>query len=125
MDWDATLKQRMNQINELNEFHLNAYKRAALYKERIKKYHYQKNEKSTFAPGDLVLLFNSRMCLFPSKLKSKWLGLLQGSQVFPHGAVELEKKDGMKFKVNGQRIKEYIGTEDEIKIVEAWKLSEF
>ncbi|XP_055802156.1 uncharacterized protein LOC129871275 [Solanum dulcamara] len=76
MDLDVVSKQRMNQINEIDEFHLNAYESTALYKERMKKYHDQKIEKRIFALGDLVLLFNSRMGLFPSKLKSKWLGPL-------------------------------------------------
>ena len=57
--------------------------------------------------GDLVLLFNSRLRLFPGKLKSKWIGPYLVTQLFPHGAVELESKEGVRFKVNGQRIKIY------------------
>ena len=64
------------------------------------------------------------MCLFPGKLKSKWLGPFRVSQVFPHGAVEIEKDDDTKFKVNGQRIKAYMGTKDELKAIEAWSLDE-
>ncbi|XP_055802083.1 uncharacterized protein LOC129871216 [Solanum dulcamara] len=56
MDWDATLKQRMNQIKKLDDFCLNAYESATLYKEQIKKYHNQNIEKQTFAFKDLVLL---------------------------------------------------------------------
>ena len=59
--------------------------------------------------GDLVLLFNSRLCLFPGKLKSKWTGPFLITKVFPHGAVELENKEGAKITVNGQRIKIYLG----------------
>ncbi|XP_055826350.1 uncharacterized protein LOC129894720 [Solanum dulcamara] len=118
IDWDAASKQRMNQINELDEFCLNIYESATLYKERMKKYHEQKIEKRAFAPEDLVLLFNSRMHLFPSKLKSKWLEPLRVSQVFPYGVVEIENKDGTKFKVNGQRIKAYMNIEDKSK---SWK----
>ena len=58
--------------------------------------------------GDLVLLFNSSLRLFPGKLKSKRTGLYLITQVFPHGAVELETKEGVRFKVNGQRIKIYL-----------------
>ena len=58
--------------------------------------------------GDLVLLFNSRLHLFPGKLKSKWTGPYTVTQIFPHGAVELETKEGVRFKVNGQRIKKSI-----------------
>ena len=59
--------------------------------------------------GDLVLLFNSRLRLFPSKLKSKWTGPYLVAQLFPHGAVELKTKEGVRFMVNGQRIKIYFG----------------
>ena len=52
--------------------------------------------------GDLVLLFNSRLPLFPGKLKSKWTGPYLVTQLFPHGAVEFETKEGVRFKVNGQ-----------------------
>ena len=31
------------------------------------------------------------------------------TKVFQHGAVELENKEGVRFKVNGQRIKIYLG----------------
>ena len=50
--------------------------------------------------GDLVLLFNSRLRLFPSKLMSKWTGSYTVTQLFLHGAVELETKKGVRLKVN-------------------------
>jgi len=74
----------------------------------MKKYHDQKIETCEFVVGDLVLLFNFRLRLFPGKLKSKWTGPFIVTQVFPHGAVELENNEGTRFKVNGQRIKVYI-----------------
>ena len=58
---------------------------------------------------NLVLLFNSRLRLFPGKLKSKWTSPYLVTQLFPHGAVELETKEGVRFKVNGKRIKIYFG----------------
>ena len=61
-------------MNELDEFLLKAYESSALYKEKMKKYNDQKIEKRKFVVGDLVLLFNSRLCFFPGKLKSKWIG---------------------------------------------------
>jgi len=39
------------------------------------------------------------------------------SQVFPLGMVELVSKDRSLFKVNGQRIKNYIGPMDEAKFL--------
>ena len=75
--------------------------------------------------GDLVLLFNSRMRLFPGKLKSKWTGPYLVTQLFPHEAVELETKEGMRFKVNGQRIKIYFAHDESVnEMIEAYHLDE-
>ena len=109
MDWSEAAEQRLNGLNELDEFRLKAYEISALYKENMKKYHDNKIEKREFMVGDLVLLYNSRFLLFSSKLKSKWTGPYLVTQLFPHGEVELETKEGVRFKVNGQRIKIYLG----------------
>ena len=75
--------------------------------------------------GDLVLLFNSRLRLFPGKLKSKWTGPYTITQLFPHGAVELETKEGVRFKVNGQRIKIYVGHAKSVnEVIKAYHLDE-
>ena len=72
-----------------------------------------------------MLLFNSRLRLFPSKLKSKWTSLYLVTQLFPHGVIELEKKDGMKFKEYRRRIKIYLQhAETEKEVVEAYNLDE-
>ncbi|XP_069144349.1 uncharacterized protein [Solanum lycopersicum] len=73
-DWSEAAEQRLTRLNELDEFRLKAYERSDLYKEKMKKYHDQKIEKREFMVGDLVFLFNSRLRLFPRKLKSKWTG---------------------------------------------------
>ena len=75
--------------------------------------------------GDLVLLFNSRLRLFPGKLKSKWTCPYLVTQLFPHGAVELETKKGVQFKVNGQCIKIYFGNaESAYEVIAAYHLDE-
>ena len=61
-----------------------------------------------FKEGDLVLLFNSRLRLFPGKLKSRWSGPFVVKKVYPFGAVDIAGKDGETFKVNGQRLKGYV-----------------
>ena len=101
MDRSEAAEKWLNGLNELDEFCLKAYKITALYKEKMKKYHDKKNWKRDFMVGDLVLLFNSRLRLFPGKLKSKWTGPYTITQLFPHGAVELETKEGVQFKVIG------------------------
>ena len=109
MDWSEAAEQRLNGLNELDEFRLKAYESSALYKEKMKNYHDNKIEKREFMVGNLVLLFNSRLHLFPRKLKSKCTGPYLITQVFPHGVVELKAKEGVRFKRNKDIIKLYFG----------------
>ena len=125
MVWSEAAEQRLNRLNELDDFCLKSYESSALYKEKMKKYHDNKIEKREFMVGDLVLLFNSRLLLFPGKLKSKWIGPYLVTQLFPHKVVEFETTDGVRFKVNGQRIKIYLGhAESANEVIEAYHLDE-
>ena len=75
--------------------------------------------------GDLVLLDNSRLRWLLGKLKSKWTGPYLITQVFPHGAVELKTKEGVRFKVNRERIELYFGhTASLNEVAEAYHLDE-
>src|SRR3954467_2675316 len=66
------------------------------------------SRKKEFWEGQLVLLYNSRLKLFPGKLRSKWSGPFVVHKVFPYGAVEIKNQaNGDIFKVNGQRLKPY------------------
>ena len=56
-----------------------------------------------------MLLFNSRLKLFPGKLKSRWTGPYTVIKVFPYGAVEIKGDTRPELKVNGQRLKLYLG----------------
>ncbi|XP_015167995.1 uncharacterized protein [Solanum tuberosum] len=122
LSWSETTNLRLDQINEMDEFRLRAYERSALYKERMNLYHDKNIEKISFTPGDLVLLFNSRLRLFPGKLRSKWSGPFKVTHVFQSGAIELENDKGERFKANGQRIKALLGVPNDVKIVEECKL---
>lgn len=79
----------MNDVNEIDEFLLKAYKTSTLNNEKIKKYHDQDIEKCDFVVGHFVLLFNSILHLFSEKFKVKWTGPLIITQVFRHGAFDL------------------------------------
>ena len=74
LDWNEAAEQRLNGLNVLDEFRLKAYESSALYKEKMKKYHDKKIQKRNFLVADLVLFFNSWLCLIPGILKSKWTG---------------------------------------------------
>lgn len=100
-------EKRNLQLQELEELRLDAYENAKIYKERTKKWHDRHIIPKTFKIGDLVLLYNSRLKLFPGKLKSKWGGPYEVKKVYPHGAVDVWSEETGEFKVNGQRLKKY------------------
>ena len=110
MDLQASGQARLLQLDELEEMRMFSYENAKLYKEKTKRCHDMRIKPRVFEPGQQVLLYNSRLKLFPGKLKSRWSGPFTVATVFPHGAVELQEETlGRKFLVNGQRIKHYWG----------------
>lgn len=55
-----------------------------------------------------MLLINSRLKLFPSKLKSHWSGPFEVTYVYPHRAVDVKDiKIRLTIKVNGKHLKYY------------------
>nr|GFB18022.1 reverse transcriptase domain-containing protein [Tanacetum cinerariifolium] len=75
---------RKLQLNKLNELHDQAYENSFIYKERTKKFHDDKIKNRIFNVGDQVLLFNSRLKIFPGKLKSRWSGPFTISEIYPY-----------------------------------------
>ena len=73
-----------------------------------KKWHDQRILRREFKAGDQVLLFNSRLRLFPGKLKSKWSGPFTVVSSTQFGAVTLRTSNDEEFKVNCQRLKHYL-----------------
>nr|KYP77072.1 Retrovirus-related Pol polyprotein from transposon 17.6 [Cajanus cajan] len=73
-DLKAAGEKRKLQLHELEEMRLQAYESSKYYKHKAKIYHDKKILNRNFQPGQQVLLFNSRLKLFPGKLKSKWSG---------------------------------------------------
>ena len=106
-------EERLLQLNELEELRNEAYDNARIYKNKTKKWHDQRILRKEFRVGDQVLLFNSRLRLFPGKLKSKWSGPYTVVSSTTFGAVTLRTNAGEEFKVNGQRLKHYLSREKE------------
>ena len=111
MDSKVAGEKRMLQLSELDEFRNEAYENARIYKEKTKAWHDKHIVRKEFEPGQRVLLFNSRLKLFPGKLKSKWSGPFIVVQVFPYGGVEIMNPEKGRFKVNAQRLKPCFGGE--------------
>nr|GEY97722.1 reverse transcriptase domain-containing protein [Tanacetum cinerariifolium] len=100
---------RKLQLNDLNEIYDQAYENSLIYKEKTKKLHDSKIKNRIFNVGDRVLLFNSRLKIFPGKLKTHWSGPFTITKFFPYGTFELSQPEGPNFKVNGHRVKHYFG----------------
>ena len=75
--------------------------------------------------GDFVLVDSSGLPCLPGKLKSKWTCPYLITRVFPHEAVELKAKEGVRFKRNRDRVKLYFGHKASgNKVIEAYHLDE-
>ena len=99
----------MLQLNELDELWRELYESSRIYKERLKLLHEKTITRKTFEPNQKVLLYRSRLHLFPGKLRSRWIGSFIVKVVYPYRAVEIENPEiGKSFKVNGQRLKPFL-----------------
>ncbi|XP_050122877.1 uncharacterized protein LOC126600335 [Malus sylvestris] len=87
MDMSVAGKQRKLQLNELDEIRNDAYESSRIYKEKSKAFHDKMILRKNFVIGQKVLLFNSRLRLFPVEIRST--------------------KTVNVFKVNGHRLKPY------------------
>ncbi|KAL4317853.1 hypothetical protein GQ457_18G007210 [Hibiscus cannabinus] len=101
MDWKKAGHKRLLDINEFEEIRHAAYDNTKIYKEKTKKWHDRKILPKEYQPGQQVLLFNSRLKLFPGKLKSRWSGPFIITHVSPHGAITIKSpKDDNEFESN-------------------------
>ena len=65
VDFKAAKEERLLQLNELEELRNEAYDNVRIYKDETKKWHDRKILRKEFIAADQVLLFNSRLKLFP------------------------------------------------------------
>ena len=102
-------EKRLLQLNELEEMCNDSYENAKIYNERTKRWHDKHLLRKEFKVGDKVLIFNTRLKLFPGKLRSRWSGPFTVTSVTSYGAIGVQTENGQEFKVNGQRLKHYLG----------------
>ena len=108
-DFQIAKEKRLLKMNELEELKNESYDNVRIYKDKTKKWHDQKIMRREFKAGELVLPYNSKLKLFLGKLKSRWSDPYTVVASTPFGAVTLETNSGNEFKVNGQRLKLYLG----------------
>ncbi|WJZ89333.1 hypothetical protein VitviT2T_008559 [Vitis vinifera] len=109
MDLIRAEAKRCLDLNEMEELRNDAYINSKVAKQRMKRWHDQLISNKEFRKGQRVLLYDSRLHIFPGKLKSRWIGHFIIDQVHLNGVVELLNSNGIDiFKVNGHRLKPFI-----------------
>ncbi|XP_070020823.1 uncharacterized protein [Nicotiana sylvestris] len=68
LDIEAVGTTRVTKLHELDEFRYIAFESVRLYKERMKRLHEKNIVERNFNPGDMVLLYNSRLRLLPGTM---------------------------------------------------------
>ena len=93
----------------MEELRNDAYINSKVAKQRMKKWHDQLISNKELRKGQRVLLYDSRLHIFPGKLKSRWIGPFIIHQVHLNGVVELLNSNGIDtFIVNGHRLEPFI-----------------
>ena len=99
----------MLDLNELEEIRLDSYRRSSMYKEQTKRWHDGRIRAKEFLVGQQVLIFNSRLKMFPGKFRDKWSGPYIVENIYPNGVLELlHQQTGDTFKINGHRAKLFL-----------------
>jgi transposase InsO family protein len=122
MDLNEAKKQRLLQLNELDEIRQDALQRTTLIQEQRTKWHDKYIKKKSFQPGDWALLYDSRFKNFKGKLSTRWMGPYEVDTVYENGAVRIKTIDENQTSlvVNGHRLKVYhkpLSKEDFVKNV--------
>ncbi|KAL6322755.1 hypothetical protein AAG906_018636 [Vitis piasezkii] len=95
MDLSRAGLKRFLDLNEMEELRNDAYINSKIAKEKLKR--------------QRALLYDSKLHIFPGKLKSRWIGPFTIHQVHSNGIVELLNSNSTgSFKVNGHRLKPFV-----------------
>ena len=83
MDLIRAGAKRCLDLNEKEELRNDAYINSKVAKQRMKRWHDQLISNKEFQKGQRVLLYDSRLHIFPGKLKSRWIGLSLFTKCIP------------------------------------------
>ena len=101
--------ERRLQLTVVEEICNDAYETAKIYKQPMKGFHDKQILRKSFTLGKKVLLFNSRLRLFLSKVRFRLSDPFIVQNIFQHGAIEIkDPKNGVTFKVNDKGLKPYL-----------------
>eukprot|EP00253_Pinus_taeda_P025481 PITA_25481 len=86
-------KQRMTQLNELDDIRQEAFQRTSLVQQQRLRWHDKYIKERKFHLGDWALLFDSKFKNFQGKFQTHWLGPYEVENVFDNGAVRISTID--------------------------------
>ena len=109
--------KRFLDLNEMEELRNDTYINSNIAKQRLKMWHDQLIFHKQFQKGQRVLLYDSKLHIFPGKLKSRWIGPFNIHEVYSNGVVKLLSSTGT-FKVNAQCLKPFSKDKEEINLLE-------
>ena len=93
----------------MEELRNDGYNNSNIAKQRLKRWHDQLVSRKEFQKGQRVLLYDSKLHIFPRKLKSRWIGPFTIQQVHSNEVVELLNSNNTgSFKVNGHCLKPFV-----------------
>lgn len=109
IDLNEAQKERIMQLNQLDEMRQQAEERAILMQQQRKQWHDAHIKKKQFKEGDWALLFDFKFRDHKAKFTTHWMGPYKIVQVYENGSIKLTIIDGEgnTFIVNGHRLKLY------------------
>ena len=109
IDLNEAQKERIMQLNQLDEMRQQAEERTIFMQKQRKQWHDTHIKKKEFKEADWALPFDSKFKDHKAKFTTHWMGPYEIVQVFEHGSVKLTKIDqeDRTFIVNGHRLKIY------------------
>ncbi|XP_028800458.1 uncharacterized protein LOC114755751 [Neltuma alba] len=107
---DKASKEKLFQLQEIEELRREAYDNSRMYKEKYKAIHDSSILRRSFKLGDKVLKFKARFKFGDRKLKERWNGPYIITKVLGYGAFELkDEKNGTTHLANGHLLKLFYG----------------
>ena len=105
----GAVKERLNQLMEMEEDRILAGFHQEVHKAREKAWHDRHIKRKSFKEGDLVLLYDNKFFQHTGKFRMHWLGPYEVNTVIDGGFVHLKDLGGtiLKGMINGIRLKLY------------------
>ncbi|RVW68918.1 Retrovirus-related Pol polyprotein from transposon 17.6 [Vitis vinifera] len=100
--------KRCLDLNEMEELRNDAYINSKVAKQRMKKWHDQLISNKELRKGQRVLLYDSRLHIFPGKLKSRWIEsmVIASSHSLSRSSQKMRKSTSLSHKKPDQRREE-------------------